>query len=161
MSWHVIASEADIETLRDWFRGFHDSCLREVHVWRDIFVDEQGIMHNAVQAGTHARLLFQRQDVSEPQAVELWFAEVSHVQIVQIPLDYEQYISVATLIKHGDLYYWADSPDWTPSPSQLVAWDTSEGYLKGPSMWIGAKQLRWRDASEWLGDTLRYGTAPK
>lgn len=161
MKWHVITGEADLDALREHFSGFHDACLREVHVWRDIFVDEEGIMHNAAQAGTHARLLFQRQDLDGPQAIELWFDEVRHVQVVQIPFDDDQFMSAATLIREGDVYYWADAPDWTPNAAVPLAREAGAGYAQGSPMWVGARQLRWRDVPDWLGNTLRYGAASK
>jgi hypothetical protein len=92
-----------------------------------------------------ARVLFQRQR-RNPSAVELLFDEVVGVHIVPHREGVDAIIFEATLALNDGVIYWSNHPAWTP---ERPHWDCCS--------WIGARRLRWRDASEWMGPAMRYG----
>jgi hypothetical protein len=59
--------------------------------------------------------------------------------------NYDSIIFDATMLKDGDIFYWADSNDWSPKSA-----------TRDNITWVAAKKLSWRDASNWMGAQLRY-----
>ncbi|SFC82721.1 MULTISPECIES: hypothetical protein [Bacillaceae] len=51
MKWNEIKTTEDIKKLQILFGGFHDSCLKELYLWTDSFVDEDLTM--AMTSGTN------------------------------------------------------------------------------------------------------------
>ncbi len=149
MEWINVHSQADVDYLLDRFGGFHDSCLREMHVWTEHWVVEDLAMAAPGHLDTHVRILFQRQ-FREPSAIEMLFSQVTRLNLVPSPENYDSIIFDATLLIRGDTIYWSDDAGWSPDDPQCHR-----------STWIAAKQLCWRDASEWLGHRLRYGPSGK
>ncbi len=145
MEWIEVKDSKDIEKILDKFGWFHDSCLKELYMWTESYVDEDLSM--AVPSGldTNVRILFQRQ-FSHPSAIELLFEGVTQFHILPSPENYDSIIYNATLIFHNGLFYWANQNDWQP-----------ENNTTDTSSWISAKSLRWRDASSWMGKQNRYG----
>jgi hypothetical protein len=94
---------------------------------------------------THVRLLFQRQ-WREPTAIEMLFDEVVGFHLAPAPENYGADIWGATLFIQDGIIYWADDGQWRPDKRN-----------REESTWIGARRLHWRDASEWMGEQLRYG----
>ncbi|MDT3498554.1 hypothetical protein NLU03_30780 [Bacillus toyonensis] len=43
MTWNTLKTKEDLEELLQLFGDFHDSCLKEVYMWTDSYVDENGI----------------------------------------------------------------------------------------------------------------------
>ncbi len=145
LDWQGVSTPHDLEGLLRVFGGFHDSCLREAHIWTETWVAEDLSMGCPGHLDTSIRMLFQRQ-FRAPSAIELWFTEVVAFHLAPPPENYDSVISDAVLLKRDDLIYWADGGDWHP-----------EHPHRDENTWIAAKRLRWRDASDWLGDKLRYG----
>ncbi len=138
-NWVEIANEADIERLLSAFGGFHDSCIREIYYWTAQFVDAELSMH--CQPDTHVRVLIQRQ-WKDPTAVELTFGEVTGFGISPPRRGYSLDIEGMWITKSEEGFLWSESPpEETPSGT-----------------WIAARTLWWRDASDWMGDTIRYGS---
>jgi hypothetical protein len=164
MEWRLLRDQADLDELYRTFNGFHDTCLRECHFWYDSFVDRDGSLHHGFAGRLHVRLLIQRQaasgDSGRPAAIELWFEEATRVQATEIPVDYQAWLTDATLLKRDGIFYWAAAADWTPDDPDLPHWDTSSGVAAGPITWVGGRTLRWRDANDWMGDRLRYAAGP-
>jgi hypothetical protein len=163
MEWRLVRDQADLDEISRAFRGFHDACLRELHLWQDLFVDEDGGMHHPWDSKLHVRLLIQRQRLSwepdRPSAIELWFDDATHLHVADTPVDYEGWINAGTLLKQRDIYYWAAAGGWTPDDVQPANWNISSGLAVGPVTWVAGRTLRWRDASPWMGSTPRYGAA--
>ncbi|EST12652.1 hypothetical protein [Sporolactobacillus laevolacticus] len=67
MEWKEIKDSKDIENILYLFGGFHDSCLKELYMWTESYVDENLSMRMPTELDTHARILFQRQ-VHNPSA---------------------------------------------------------------------------------------------
>ncbi len=145
MVWNTIATQAEAESLLERFGGFHDGCLREAHVWTGHWVAEDLSM--AVDPTTWVRLLVQRQ-YRPLAAIELLFGGVTRFNLVAAPETYENIIYEASLFVRDGLVYWADSATWQP-----------DGPDRDQCTWIAARAARWRDASAWLGERLRYGPA--
>jgi hypothetical protein len=145
MEWINVRSRADVDYLLDRFGGFHDSCLREMHVWTEHWVGEDLAMAAPPHLDTRVRVLFHRQS-RDPSAIEILFSQVTRLNLVPSPEDYDSIIFEATLLIRGDNLYWSDHAGWSPDAPD-----------RDRSTWIAAKQLAWREASEWLGNRLRYG----
>ncbi|MGD0364328.1 MAG: hypothetical protein ABSC93_25910 [Bryobacteraceae bacterium] len=146
MAWNHLVSEADVDHLLHDFGGFHDGCLREAHVWTGHWVAEDLHMHCTGELDTRVRLLIQRQ-FSAPSAIELLFEEVTTFHLQPSPRNYDSIIFGATMLLDGDTFYWADLGGWSPAASE-----------RDHATWIAAKKVSWRDASDWMGPDLRYGT---
>jgi hypothetical protein len=147
--WHRVQTDADVEQLLSTFGGFHDGCLREAHIWTETYVTEDLTMACPGHLDTHVRLLFQRQ-WRDPSAIELLFDQVIAFHLAPSPENYGSEIADAALLIQDGIIYWAESWQWRPEHPE-----------RDESTWIAAKQLRWRDASSWMGEQLRYGPGPE
>ena len=81
MEWIEVNDSEDIENLLEKFGGFHDSCLKELFMWTDSYVDENLSMGVSAELDTNVRILFQRQ-FRDPSAIELLFEGVTQFHIV-------------------------------------------------------------------------------
>lgn len=145
MNWNKINSSTDIENFMDLFGGFHDSCLKELYMSTETFVDEDLSMSMSVNLDTCVRVLFQRQD-RDPSAIELLFKGVTHFHIHPREDGQDSIIYGAKLVLKEGLFYWAEDEDW----------QIDQPFLH-PVSWISAKEVHWRDASSWMGEEQRYG----
>ena len=143
MDWNKINTSEDIDNFLNLFGGFHDSCLKELYMWTDSYVDDDLSM--GMSSGTNVRILFQRQ-YEQFSAVELLFEGVTQFHITPNPENYDSIIFDASFTNHKGLYYWADDIDWKPGD-----------YERENVSWISAKNVKWRDASSWMGKIMRYG----
>ena len=105
--WNPINSQADIERLLTLFGGFHDGCLRGAHVWTEHYVNSDLSMKCTGDLDTRIRLLIQRQ-FKEPSAIELLFEQVITFHLQTSAENYDSIIFDATMLKDGDIFYWAD-----------------------------------------------------
>lgn len=143
-TWHELTTDNDIAELMDLFGHFHDGCVREVHVATGHFVGENLSM--SVGWRTTVHMLVQRQ-IRQFSAIELRFEEVVALKLSPPTPNYESIIFRAAFLFLNGVFYWAESDDWSPDspePNDLT--------------WIAARRAWWRDASEWMGPTLRYRT---
>ena len=140
--WQTVETDADVEQLLSRFGGFHDGCLREVHIWTGTWVSEDRAMHFPPNLDTHVRVLFQRQWL-DPSAVELLFDAVTGFFLS--PANLNDIYDAALFISEGTIY-WADWCEWRPDCLD-----------RDGCTWIAARKLYWRDASKWMGEQLRYG----
>ncbi|MGJ7913827.1 hypothetical protein [Neobacillus sp. LXY-1] len=145
MDWIEVKDTKDIKKLLDVFGGFHDSCLKELYLWTDSYVDDNLSMGMSPELDTNVRILFQRQ-FRDPSAIELLFEGVTQFHIVPSPINHDSIIYDVKLVLQKGLFYWADDFDWKP-----------EDYTLGTNSWISSKSLKWRDASSWMGKQNRYG----
>ncbi|WP_282020939.1 hypothetical protein [Planomicrobium okeanokoites] len=145
MDWNKISNQTDIEILMENFGGFHDSCLKELYLWTNTFVDEDFSMSISLGLDTCVRALFQRQ-VSDPSAIELVFKGVTQFHMTPSARGQDSIIFGAKLLVKDGLFYWAGDEEWQPDHSFL-----------SPVSWISARELHWRDASSWMGEEQRYG----
>jgi hypothetical protein len=140
----VIKTEADGLALMTTFGHFHDSCIREAHLWTDHWVSSDLAMSCTATQDNKIRFLIQRQ-AEEPSAIELFFEEVIRFNLVPSPENYDSVIFEATLLVRDDNIFWSPEPDWKP-----------EMQNRDDFTWISAKKLSWREV-DWLGEELRYG----
>jgi hypothetical protein len=143
MKWNEIKTTEDIKKLQMLFGGFHDSCLKELYLWTDSYVDKDLSM--AMTSGTNVRILFQRQ-FENTSAIELLFEGVKQFHMSPPPEDSDSVIYGASLFIEDELIYWGDDSSW--SLKKNINSDVS---------WISSKRLRWRDVSSWIGEKMRYG----
>jgi hypothetical protein len=145
MTWIEVTSQADLDRLMDTFGDFHDGCLKEMRLWTETFVQPNLSMTIGMGWDYHAHFLFQRQ-WNNPSAIEIGFDEIRSINIVPSPPNYDSSIFGATLILKDDIFYWAETGNWRPDDP-----------VCNEITWIAANKLKWRDASEWMGETMRYG----
>jgi hypothetical protein len=145
MTWTRISTAEQAADFLESVNDFHDGCLREAHVWTEHYVGPELSMGIGLGWDTRARLLIQRQ-FRGLSAVELLFEEVRHLNVAPSPPDYEDIIFDAALLVRDGVIYWAAAADWSPDHPE-----------RDQTTWISGGKLSWRDASEWMGDTLRYG----
>jgi hypothetical protein len=147
MDWKEIKTRADADEFMEGFGGFHDSCIREAHLWTGHWVSHNLSMSCAAGLDNNLRLLIQRQ-FSDPSAVELFFEHVTRFNLVPAPENYDSVILAATLLVQDGTIFWSPEDGWTPN-----------ALSRDEFTWVSAKKLRWREVS-WLGETLGYGPAP-
>ena len=143
MTWKTVATPADAKALLDLFGGFHDACIREIHLWTDHCVGKDLAM--SCSGDTRIRMLVQRQ-FKNPSAIEMYFDKVTRFNCVPNEENYDWIIFDAALLIHNGVVYWADNNNFSPDKPH------NDIYT-----WISAKKLHWRDASDWLGEDLHYG----
>jgi hypothetical protein len=147
--WKEIKSTEDIKNLWDSFGYFHDACLKELHLWTDYFVDGNSLgMHINSGLDCRVRILFHRQ-WENPSAIELQFEQVTRINLRPSQENYADIIYDSAMVIDDGTIYWADDACWS------LDQDETE---KNKYTWISAKTLKWRDASDWMGPELRYGS---
>jgi hypothetical protein len=144
MEWNRIGTQAEADTLMEVFGNFHDSCIREAHLWTDHLVTPELSMSCSGRLDNRIRLLIQRQSIS-PSAIELFFEEVTRINLVPAPENYDSVISAATLLVQDAYVFWSPESGWSPS-----------GPGRDNVTWLSARKLSWR-VVDWLGAELRYG----
>jgi hypothetical protein len=155
MEWRRLESQAAIAALMRQCHGFHDGCFREAHVWAETSI-AQDVMTCPAHLDTHVRALFQLAAAS-PSAIELRFDQVVRFSTTPSPENCDSIIASATFSLEEGIFllrvYLIGLP-LTSTPN------TGIGVLRGapdaPAIHIASRQVSWRDASEWMGDTLRY-----
>lgn len=145
MTWIEIQSQSDAAALMRSFGGFHDCCLREAHIWTEHSVGDDLAMTCSGNFDTKARILVQRQN-RDPSAIELLFGEVTRFNLAPTPDNYDSIIFGAILLVQDGLIHWSPNEDWT-----------QEACDPNTMSWVSARKLWWREASDLMGDTLRYG----
>lgn len=80
MEWVEIQGNDDIKEFLERFGHFHDSCLKELMMWTDSYVDNSRSMRVGEGLDTKIQMLFQRQFLN-PSAIELLFEVVTHFQL--------------------------------------------------------------------------------
>jgi hypothetical protein len=137
----VLAEPADIDDLMQRFGNFHDGCIREIHVAKGQYVDQDFRM--AFDWQTSARMLVRQ--FRNPSAIELRFDGVVGMYVLPPQPNYDSIIFDAAFLVRDGIYYWAESSLWKPEEAR-----------DSHTTWIAARQVHWRDASDWLGPRLRY-----
>ena len=144
MNWVEINEQSDIEHLLEHFGYFHDGCLREMYMWTGTYVNEDLSMAVPGELDTNVKILFQRQ-FANPSAIEILFENVTGVQIIPSPENYDSIIRDAIILKVEDNFYWADDYNWHPKENSNAC-----------SNWISAKRMKWREVNDWMGKKNRY-----
>ena len=155
MDWHRLDTQADLDALMQRCGGFHDGCFREAHVWSETSI-AQDAMTCPLGLDTHVRALFQLA-VAKPSAIELRFDQVVRFALSPSDENCDSIISSAAFSLEDGLFqlkvHLIGLPlKSTPNPGLGVR----RGPPESPSIHVAARQARWRDASEWMGDPLRY-----
>lgn len=144
MQWIQIHDNNDISNLLNIFNHFHDSCLTELYMWTESYVDEDFSMKLSIDLDTNVRILFQRQ-LPNPSAIELLFEAVTDFHIVPSPIGYVSTIFEGKIEKIDDNFIWSEDSGWKPNSNDFT------------NSWISSKRLKWRDVSSWIGNSKRYG----
>jgi hypothetical protein len=157
LTWSIVSSAIEAQSLLDLFGHFHDSCLREIHLSTATSVNEQLGMDCAGHLDTQIRALFQRQ-VSLPSAIEIEFSKVSFFCMQPTPDNADSIIYRASLdIDDGQFRFSA----WCVGlPLRAAPNSTLTAVPGDPAIEILCGEMLWRDKSEWMGSKLRYGVDP-
>ncbi|MBW3622264.1 MAG: hypothetical protein KY468_02515 [Armatimonadetes bacterium] len=139
MDWTEIVNYEGIEVLMSAFGGFHDACIREAHLWTGHYVDDD--MSMTVEPWVCARMLLQRQ-WRNPSAIELLFIGVHDFRMSPPPHNFDASIDEANLVLENGFFCWEDDCYYPERESSTTH--------------ITSKRLFWREADEWMGNTLRY-----
>lgn len=145
-NWDELKDQKDLDNLMNLFGRFHDSCIKEMYMWTDHHVNEDLSMSISGDRDHRVRLLIQRQ-YRDPSVIELLFEEVTQIFITPSPENFDSIIYGAKFMHINEIFYWADNGNWDPNG------DCKYGSVN----WISAKKVKWRDASDWMGETNRYG----
>jgi len=145
MTWNTISSEEDAIELMNIFGGFHDSCIKEAHLWSKHHVDDNLSMSCSGDLDTSIKFVVQRQ-FKKPSCIELLFEQVTRINIVPTPENYSEIIYEARIGLEDDEFYW--SVDNSEKPTDLEA---------SADTWVKSKVLKWRVADEKLGAQYSYG----
>jgi len=144
MEWQEIKTQADADALLSVFGNFHDSCIREAHLWTGYSVSRELYMSCPCNLDNNIRFLIQRQ-FKNPSAIELLFEEVTRFQLVPTPENFDSIILGATILVQDGSIFWSLEGGWTPDKAH-----------RDEVTWVSARKLRWREV-DWLGKELRYG----
>jgi hypothetical protein len=144
MEWRKIETQADADALMEVFGNFHDSCIREAHLWTGHSVSRNLQMSVCPGLDNNIRFLIQRQ-FERPSTIELLFEQVTRLNLVPSPENYDSVIRAATLLAQEGLLYWSPEGDWGPKKTN-----------RDDFTWVSARTLGWREV-DWLGKELRYG----
>lgn len=145
MTWIDVKNEENAKELMESFGHFHDSCIKEAHLWTEHRVHEDLSMSCSGDLDTSIKFVVQRQ-FKNPTCIELLFESVTRINIVPTPENYDQIIYEALIgVEEGELFWAVDSQN---NPSNL---EPSE------DTWIKSKRLKWRVADDKIGKELSYG----
>jgi hypothetical protein len=144
MEWEEIKTQANADVFMEVFGNFHDSCIREAHLWTDHWVSRDLSMSCSGHLDNKIRFLIQRQS-TDLSAIELIFEYVTRFNLVPSPENYDSIIFDATLLVQDGNIFWSPESDWSP-----------EKQNRDEFTWVSARKLRWRKV-DWLGEELRYG----
>lgn len=144
--WEEINEQNDIDQLMRLFGGFHDSCIKELYMWTDHYVNKDLSMSVSANRDHRVRLLIQRQN-TDPTAIEFIFDELVQLCVNPSAENYDSIIYGAAFYHRDGLFYWANDSKWNPD----------EPYKFSNVNWICSKKVKWREVSDWTGKTLRYG----
>jgi hypothetical protein len=139
-SWQALQNPSQLAELMHLFGNFHDSCVREIHAVTGHYVHENLSMTANWRTTVH--MLIQRQ-YRPLSAIELRFEELVGMRLAAPSRGCENTIINASFFIRDDIVYWADTSSWGPESSS-------------ESTWVAAREVYWRDVSEWLGPGLRY-----
>ncbi len=141
--WNELYTQQQIDEFMREIHGFHDSCIKEMKYSSGAYVDENLSMLPTNTKRT-LTVLIQRQfdDIS---ALELEFSELEYIRMYPVNPDCTCEILDASFFIKGGLVYWCDSSD--------VRDDNINNY-KGTV--ICSKKVRWRNASELIGENEFY-----
>ncbi|MCB2410779.1 hypothetical protein [Hymenobacter lucidus] len=142
--WTLLQSQADVDYLMEVYRGFHDSCIKEIAVQNREFVDERLAMGFGNQ--TFVRMLFQSQ-FRKASVIEILFEDVVRFNWIQDERNADTGLSMlmaAVCYWQDDTLYWAEDMDWSVDAED-----------KNDYRWIAAKQGRWRIVESALGPDTR------
>lgn len=107
MEWKKLQNTDDVENMLKIFGYFHNSCLKELHMWNEHFVDDDLSMSVSGYLDHKVRILFQRQ-ARNPSSIELMFEQATQMHVLPGPENYDSIIHKATFLFQSGLFYWAD-----------------------------------------------------
>ncbi|MEK4229626.1 hypothetical protein [Solibacillus sp. FSL H8-0538] len=142
--WKELCGQNEIEELLEGFGYFHDSCLKEVLIHSNSFVNNELSM--SVDPTAVAYLVFQRQFNVGYSVIEMKFEEVEQFCLNPCPKNYDAIIFSATIFQIEDTFYWSNDEEFSPEEIKITKW----------LHWISAKKVMWRALDNALGDSKRY-----
>jgi hypothetical protein len=153
-AWIELDSAEAIEHFSREFHGFHDACLREVHLSTENYVDSSRSMSCPAHLDTTIWLFLQSQGAALG-AVEIQCRQVTRFRVTPSGDGCDSVITFGS-IKSTDgaltlsLYFIGAplGPTKEPSPTR--------GANRPPDIEVVARELAWRPLPNSLGNVLRY-----
>jgi len=142
--WYELTDKKSVKNLLNQYDGFHDSCLKEMMIHTNSFVDEEYRM--SVEPTFTAYLYFQSQCELPASTIEMKFEEVIECHLMPHTRYYDAIIFDVKIAFFDDAIYWANSADFSPEQPH---------YQKG-LYWLSAKKVYWRPIEAVLGSENRY-----
>lgn len=148
MEWQEILNQDDIDNFMNKFGHFHDGCIKEVHYVSGAYVGKDLSMM-PINDKRILRVIFQRQ-WKNPSVIEVEFLGL--IQFNLKPVDDTYTCEMfGTFMKYiNEVFYWADDSGWD-----------MESEDKNEYTWIAAKNVRWRENDDYLGDMVIYDNTSK
>jgi hypothetical protein len=144
--WQALQNQSDVDHMMATYRGFHDSCIKELGVQLREYVDAKRAMHFDNQ--TIVRMRFQSQ-FNDNAVLDLVLEDVITLNWVQDERNADTGLSViyqAICLWQNEMLYWSEDVDWS-----MQATDRNE------YRWIAAKRGRWRIVEDAMGpDTALF-----
>ena len=143
MEWHEIVCQDDIDKLMNMYGHFHDGCIKEIHYISGAFVGYDLSMM-PINTQRILKVVFQRQ-ARNPAAIEVEFSKLIQFNLKPVDEKYTTEIFGAFMKYMNGVIYWADDDSW-----DIDSEDKSE------YTWVAAKDVRWRENDDYLGDKIIY-----
>ena len=137
MEWRSVTTLDELEAFLRVVGGFHDGIIKEVHWVNRDWVGEN--LRMAPYKLADARMLVQRQ-WREPSAVEIVFES-----IWRLKLDTVSFVFSTTA--------------GTEESSTMLGPSRPLLTLEIEDTEVAFERMKWRDASDWMGADLRFGSA--
>ena len=134
--WNSVTTVDELEAFLRVVGGFHDGIIKEVH-----WVNRDSIAENLMMTPytlSDARMLVQRQ-WREPSAVEIVFESIWRLKLETVGFVFSTTAGTEE-----------SSVELGPS-RQLLTLDFENAE-------VAFERMKWRDASDWMGPDLRFGT---
>ena len=131
MKYEIIKDNNDIKHFMSKFNYFHDSCIKEMKYVSGSYVDEERAMY-PFDDNNYLIIVFQSQ-IAEKAIIELRFDKIGRLNLKPREEGYDSIIFEASLIKHGNLYYWSEWENFDP--------DVDNDSI---GIWVSAKSVSWR-----------------
>lgn len=143
MEYNIIETQEDINLLMREYKGFHDSCIKELSYYSGGYVSADRAMYpfNSVR---NVSAIFQSQ-ISEHPTIEMRFELIHRLNLQPRLENYDCIIYDASLVKLGVLFYWSEWDGF-----QLEDIDSQKG------TWLSAERIKWRLLENSLGEDKVY-----
>ena len=135
MEFKEIKNEEDINLLMQEFKGFHDSCIKEIKYVSGCYVDDNRAMQ-PINTIRKVEIIFQSQ-ISKVRTLEIHFEKLKKMYLEPQGENYDGIIYEASIKQFEGVFYWSEWENLKKEDIKLK---------KGT--WISAEKIKWRLAED-------------